>query len=91
MILLAYILLGIVQEIGWLPYGIVPYNEMVYSFFASCLFSAFLAHHTKLIVAGKHAKYRMNEQDYVLGAMALYTDVVNIFLNLLQLLGKERD
>ena len=27
-------------------------------------FSFYLAYHTKLIVAGKHAKYQMNEKDY---------------------------
>jgi hypothetical protein len=32
------------------------------------LFSLYLAHHTKMIVAGKHAKYQINDRDYVLGA-----------------------
>mmetsp|Transcript_42223 Transcript_42223/g.101611 ORF Transcript_42223/g.101611 Transcript_42223/m.101611 type:complete len:461 (+) Transcript_42223:12-1394(+) len=91
MILLVYILVGILQNAGIIPFELVPFNDMIYSAFASVLFSVYLAHHTKLIVGGKHAKYRMNEKDYVFGAMALYVDIVNIFLNLLQLLGKERD
>ncbi len=91
MILLAYLLVGLFQETGILPKGFIPYSDMVYSGFAACLFSGFLAYHTKLIVAGKHSKYRMNEQDYVYGAMALYSDVINIFLNILQLIGEDRD
>jgi FtsH-binding integral membrane protein len=91
MILLVYLLIGWVQQIGFLPAGFLPFSSMMYSFLASCLFSAFLAHHTKLIVAGKHAKYRMHEKDYVLGAMALYHDIINIFLNILQILGREKE
>jgi FtsH-binding integral membrane protein len=33
----------------------------------------------------------MNDQDYVYGAMALYSDVINIFLNILQLIGEDRE
>lgn len=90
-ILLSYLIVGLCQESGILPKGFIPYNEMLYSGFAACLFSAFLAYHTKLIVAGKHSKYRMNEKDYVYGAMALYSDVINIFLNLLSMIGEDRD
>ena len=79
------------SEIGVLPRGFLPHSDMMYSVFATFLFSLFLAYHTKLIVGGRHAKYRMNNKDYVFGAMALYVDIANIFLNLLQLLGDERN
>jgi protein lifeguard len=94
MILLTYLMIGMLQKSGVFPHGfqLVPFSDLLYSGVAACLFSAYLAYHTKLIVAGKHAKYRMNDQDYVFGAMALYTDVVGIFLNLLEILGsKEQD
>lgn len=91
MILLFYGLLGLAQHVGWLPAGFLPYTDMLYSVFATFLFSLYLAYHTKLIVGGKHSKYQMNEKDYVFGAMALYVDIVNIFLHLLRLLGSERD
>ncbi|MGK3753581.1 MAG: FtsH-binding integral membrane protein [Bacillariaceae sp.] len=90
MILLVYLMLGVGQEVGWLPKGFLPYSDMMYSVFATFLFSLFLAYHTKLIVGGKHSKYRMSEKDYVFGACALYVDIVNIFLMILQLLGEER-
>ena len=90
-ILLVYLMLGLAQEVGWLPRGFLPFSHVLCSVFSTCLFSLFLAYHTKLIVGGKHAKYRMNEKDYVFGAMALYVDIVNIFLNILALIGEERE
>lgn len=90
MILLSYMGVVLLQEIGILPAGFIPFSDMVYSGFAACLFAAFLAYHTKLIVGGKHAKYRMNEKDYVYGAMALYSDIVQIFLNILRLIGEDK-
>mmetsp|Transcript_14419 Transcript_14419/g.29839 ORF Transcript_14419/g.29839 Transcript_14419/m.29839 type:complete len:351 (+) Transcript_14419:164-1216(+) len=90
-IILVYMLIGIAQTVGWLPGGFLPYSDMLVSGFCVLLFTLYLAYHTKLIVGGKHAKYRMNEKDYVYGAMALYVDIVNIFLHILKLLGDERE
>ena len=91
MILLVYGLIGLAQTVGWIPAGFLPYSDMLYSCFAVFLFTLYLAYHTKLIVGGKHAKYRMNDKDYVFGAMALYVDIVNIFLHILSLMGEQRD
>jgi FtsH-binding integral membrane protein len=62
MILLVYMVIGLAQQLKWIPFQIIPYTDMASSIFGACLFSLFLAHHTKLIVGGKHAKYRMNEK-----------------------------
>jgi protein lifeguard len=72
-------------------YGFLPYNEMLYSLGGASLFALYLAHHTKLIVGGKHSKYRMYEQDYVYGAMALYNDIINMFLYILRILGDDQN
>jgi FtsH-binding integral membrane protein len=90
MILLTYLAIGMFQNLGVIP-TFLPYSDMFYSLLASCLFSAFLAYHTKLIVGGKHSKYRMNDQDYVFGAMSLYMDIINIFLHILQMIGQDKD
>ena len=48
--------------------------------------------HWKIFCAdGKSSKYQMNEKDYMLGAMSLYSDIVNIFLYILRLLGEIDD
>ena len=75
------------MQAGILPQGLLPFSNLLVALTGSCLFSAFLAYHTKLIVGGKNGsnKYQMNDKDYVLAAMALYSDIVQIFLNLLEL------
>lgn len=91
---LAFLLYGfihILEMFGILPYGFLPYSEAIYCILGAGLFSLYLAHHTRLIVAGKSAKYRMNENDYVFGAMTLYSDIVDIFLYLLRVLGEIDD
>ena len=63
----------------------------MYSACGATLFSFYLAHHTKLIVAGKHSKYQMNEKDYVYGAVSLFNDIINLFIYVLKILGEEKD
>jgi FtsH-binding integral membrane protein len=86
-----YGFIGLFQEVGWLPKGLLPYTDMLYSLIGSVLFSFYLAYHTKLIVGGKHSKYQMDSQDYVFGAMALYNDIINMFIYILRILGEDKD
>lgn len=69
----------------------IPFINAVYPAAGAILFSLYLAYHTRLIVSGKNNEYRMNEKDYVLGAMTLYLDVINIFLKLLEIFGRASD
>ena len=88
---IVFLLLGLMRVLelsGVLPYGFLPYSAAI---FGAGLFSLYLAHHTRLIVSGKSAKYQMNEKDYILGAMSLYSDIINIFLYILRLLGELDD
>ena len=86
-----YGLIQLLIMLGVLPAGLLPYNEMLYGLVGACLFSFYLAHHTKLIVAGKHTKYQMSDKDYVFGAMTLYNDIINLFIYTLRLIGEDRD
>jgi protein lifeguard len=91
LIFLVYGVIHLLELNGILPTGFLPYHDMGYSVCGATLFVLYLAHHTKLIVSGKHSKYRMNEEDYVFGAMTLYNDIINIFLYLLRILGDDHD
>lgn len=71
LIFVVYGLIQILQMVGVLPTGFLPYNDMIYGLVGATLFSCYLAYHTKLIVAGKHSKYQMNEKDYIFGASKL--------------------
>ena len=87
---MAFVLYGFVRVLelfGIVPPGFLPYTEATYSILGIGLFNLYLAHHTRLIVSGKSAKYQMNEKDYILGAMSVYSDIINIFLYILRLLG----
>jgi FtsH-binding integral membrane protein len=91
LIFVTYSLIRLLSALGILPADLLPFSEIAYSCFGASLFSFYLAYHTKLIVAGKHTKYRMNEKDYVLGAMSLYHDVINMFVYILRLIGKDKE
>jgi protein lifeguard len=87
---LLYGIIHLLETMGVLPQGFLPFRETIFSFFGAALFSMYLAYHTKLIVAGKHTKYQMKETEYVFGAMSLYNDIINMFLYLLRLMGEDR-
>ena len=72
LLLVLYGMIQILQSTGILPSGFLPYNEMIYGLVGATVFSGYLAYHTKLITAGKLAKYQMNEKDYVFGASYVY-------------------
>ena len=52
------------------------------------IYSIYLVIDTQLIMGGK--RYQIELDDYILGAIILYTDVVMLFLYLLQLIGGRR-
>ena len=87
MTFLLYGVIHVLELFGILPPGFLPYTEAIYGALGAGLFSLYLAHHTRLIVSGESAKFQMNEKDYILGAMSLYSDIVNIFLYILRVLG----
>ncbi len=53
------------------------------------LFSFYLIYDTQLIIGGK--TYQLTIDDYVYGALALYLDVVNMFVFILMILGGTGD
>jgi len=61
--------------------------RMIYSSIGVVLFSFYLIYDTQLIVGGKHRKYQMSIDDYVFGALALYLDIINLFLHILELVS----
>ena len=69
------------------------YNTLniVYAVGGSVLFSFYIVYDTQLIVGGEHKKITFHTDDYVLAAISLYLDVINLFLMILRLLNGERD
>lgn len=61
----------------------VAWSRTLYASIGVTIFTIFLAVDLKMITGG--GKYELGEDDYVLGAIYIYLDIINIFLYLLQL------
>ena len=59
--------------------------HIVWCIIAVILFSFYLLFDTQLIMGGK--RYEVEIDDYILGAVILYTDIITIFIYLLQIFG----
>lgn len=70
-----------------------PYNTVatkIYCGIGALLFSFYLVYDTQLIVGGDHRKNQLSVDDYIIGAMCLYIDIVQLFLYMLSLFGSSR-
>jgi len=65
---------------------------MLYSAFGVVLFSMFIVYDTQLMLGEfKGHKYQYGVDDYCDAALSLYLDIINLFLDLLTLLGSNSD
>ena len=65
-----------------------PILDNIISGVIAILSSVYIAYDTRLIVGGKHSKFAFHENEYVLAAMGLYQDVLNLFIQILRILAK---
>ena len=62
--------------------------HIIYSSLSVILFGLYLIYDTQLII-GNHS-LKLSIDDYILGAIMLYTDIINMFIHILRLLDKSR-
>ena len=62
--------------------------QLVYSGLGALVFSVYIIYDTQLIVGGRNRKFQLEPEDYVLGALSLYLDIINLFIYLLNIIGK---
>eukprot|EP00397_Hematodinium_sp_SG-2012_P019622 GEMP01020171.1.p1 GENE.GEMP01020171.1~~GEMP01020171.1.p1 ORF type:complete len:243 (-),score=31.07 GEMP01020171.1:1714-2442(-) len=67
-----------------------PFMQKVYCGLGALIFSFYLVYDTQIIVGGKHSQFRLGVDEYVFGALALYLDIINLFIYILQILGNDR-
>jgi FtsH-binding integral membrane protein len=60
--------------------------RLLYACLGVILFSFYLMVDTQMIVGGKHRKYEIDEDSYILAAVALYLDIINLFLYILEVM-----
>lgn len=59
-----------------------PILRLVYACVGLLLYGFLLVYDTQLIIGGKHRAYAYGPDDYVIAALNIYMDVVQIFLYL---------
>jgi FtsH-binding integral membrane protein len=64
--------------------------HLVYAAAGAGLFSMYLVFDTQLMMGGKH-KYSISPEDYIMAALSLYMDIINLFLMILRLVSAAKD
>lgn len=63
--------------------------EIVYASLGALLFTCFLAVDTQLLLGNKQLS--LSPEEYVFAALNLYTDIINIFLYILSIIGRAKE
>ena len=66
----------------------MPILDNLISAGLAVLFASFLAYDTQKIVGGKHHKHFYSPKEYILAALNLYQDVINLFIQIMNILMK---
>lgn len=64
--------------------------HVIYAALGAGIFSIYLVFDTQLMMGGKH-KYSISPEDYVMAALNLYVDIIQLFLMILRLVGAAKD
>ena len=65
--------------------------RLLYSVGGAVLFSFYIIYDTQLIIGGKHRKIMFSIDDYVLAAISLYLDIINLFLFIMDIINGRGD
>ncbi|TNV76250.1 hypothetical protein FGO68_gene13632 [Halteria grandinella] len=61
---------------------------MIYSAVAVLLFGFYLIYDIQLIIGG--GRYELDDDEYIIGALIVYLDIIMLFIHILELVGKKR-
>lgn len=84
-------LLGLIIFSIFVPFTNYSTLSILYSSLGSLIFSFYIVYDTQLIIGGNHRKLKFRTNDYVVAAMSLYLDLINLFLMILDLLNGGRN
>jgi FtsH-binding integral membrane protein len=60
--------------------------HLVYCGIGVLIFSIYLIYDTQMMMGGNH-KYSISPEEYIFAAIAIYLDIINIFLYILRIVG----
>jgi hypothetical protein len=61
--------------------------NLVYAAIGALIFSFYIVYDTQRIIGGTHSEYQFEETEYIFAAIALYLDVINLFLSIMKIFG----
>lgn len=64
--------------------------SIIYAALGAGVFSMYLVFDTQLMMGGKH-KYSISPEDYIMAALSIYIDIINLFLVILRLVSAAKD
>lgn len=62
---------------------------MIYASIGAIIFGCYIVYDTQLLMGGDH-KFALSPEEYIFAVLALYLDIVNLFLTILMLLNSSR-
>lgn len=68
----------------------IEWAIMFYDLVGVLMFVCYIVYDTQLIIGGEHKAHQFAIDDYVLAALNLYVDVIQLFLRLLRTMGKRK-
>jgi FtsH-binding integral membrane protein len=83
-----YVSLFVFMIVGFFSFLFGPFFEMIYCIFGVLMFSLWLIYDTQCIMGKIGDVYGID--DYMIAAIDIYLDILNIFVLILRLLGDRR-
>jgi len=65
----------------------LSWGLLIFDLCAVLMFSMYIVYDTQMIIGGKH-EHQFTIDDYVIAALTLYLDIIQLFLHLLRLMGE---
>merc|ERR1719402_1623040 len=84
-----FILIAVGFIMIFIPHDKDSILSVVYGSAGALIFSLYLIYDTQMMLGGSH-KYSISPEEYVFAALALYLDILNIFLYILRIIGEAK-
>lgn len=88
--LMGLILGGFLCMIAQFIFGYSRILEIVWGTIGAIVFSMYIVYDTQRIVGGRNRANQLSVDDYVLAALELYLDIINLFIYILSIFGDRR-
>lgn len=66
-----------------------PLMDLVYAGMGALIMSMYIVFDVQKIIGGKHHQFRFSVDDYAFAALALYLDIINLFLFILRIVARK--